>query len=192
MEDETSRSSLSAQPLSAGRAFPASRCRRCRSRRTVRALLTAPLARRTRKGFHTIRLLSAPDEKPFPSAGNVSKAPDRLPEEVPKREATGRLAPAAKEDGLCPCLNNFGRCSGTAYETPVAVTVSPYAPASVSFAPVIHPLRWRMSRDWCVRNQRCFTIAAAPPCGKLTLKELQPSLSWMVCTVPSHSLPLAS
>jgi len=89
----------------------------------VRALLTDC----TRKGFHTVRLLSAPDEKLFPSVRNVSKATDRPREEVPGLGSGWAARPSRKTDGLCPCLNNFGRYSDATYGSTDAITVLPYA-----------------------------------------------------------------
>jgi len=48
-------------------------------------LLTAQLACRAKKGFQANRSLSAPKEKRFPSVRNVSVAPDRPREEIPRR-----------------------------------------------------------------------------------------------------------
>ena len=83
----------------------------------------------TRKGFRR-GLLSAPKEKPFLSARNVSERTDRPREEFPRREGGCPSSRAAKEDGLCPLLNNFGRRSDAMHGSPVAITVSPYAPVS--------------------------------------------------------------
>ena len=92
-------------------------------------LLTGPVASRTRKRFRAVRLLSAPKEKPFPSVRNVSESPDRPREEIPRLGSGCADRPGRNTDGLCPLLNNFGCWSDAEYESPVAIIISPYAPA---------------------------------------------------------------
>ena len=75
------------------------------------ALLTYQVTSQARKGFQSRRLLSVPKEKSFPSVRNVSGAPDRPREEIPRRGSGWAARPGRKKEGLCPCLNNFGRCS---------------------------------------------------------------------------------
>ena len=73
------------------------------------ALLTDPVACRTRKRFQASRLLSAPEGEALPALRNVSKTPDQPREEIPRLGSGCAARPGRKKDGRCPLLNNFRR-----------------------------------------------------------------------------------